>query len=196
MAWGTCLEPVILKLASMSTVHVFRLLICLRCLEWELRCSLYKVVGLRLHQVTQQHSHSQSCCDNSVWFFMPKCLACVQRSKRACWFWTWVCSVSALGDIRITLKSSVLQQGPWEEDSISVEAAWKEIKWSSLGKYCLILKIWGKNTEIFGTYQTVAAWLHQSCLNMLAELRSQDLFILVMTTFGNWLCAWRLAGLQ
>lgn len=150
MAWEICLEPVIPKLASMSTVHVFRLFIFLRCLEWEHRCRLYKVVGLRLHQVTQQRSHySQSCCDNSVRFFMPKCLACVQRNKRACWFWTWVCSVSALGEIHITLKSSVLQQGPWEEDSISVGAAWKEIKWSSLGKYCLILKIWGKSLRIF-----------------------------------------------
>ena len=34
--------------------------------------------------------------------------------------------MSALGEIHITLKPSVLQQGPWEEESISVGAAWKE----------------------------------------------------------------------
>ena len=34
--------------------------------------------------------------------------------------------MSALGEIHITLKPPVLQQGPWEEDSISVGAARKE----------------------------------------------------------------------
>lgn len=144
MAWGTCLEPVILKLASMSAGHVFRVFIYLRRLEWERGCRWYEVVGLRLRQVTEQHSHySQSRWDTSVWFSMPKCLVCAKKLNSMLVLNMSLLCVSSRWNThhpKALCPATRSMRGRQHFCRGSTKR-----KWSSLGKYCLILKIWGKS---------------------------------------------------